>query len=186
MVPHPTAAKPGRQQFLIPGICPLRSAWVRSERPGFNRQCLTGVTWPAGMLTQATQSSPPLSRAPVPLDSSVAEIGSAGSTGKGPKERADSVVRRIAAGLAGPQTTKLKRTLPSQQPWGCSLPPSGGRAVAAGWKGTWARAIPHHQYNGAQGRQPLQKTNAAAAACARFVLASRGGQPGAMPHGLPE
>ena len=60
MVPPPKAGSPDGSSSYTWNLPPPFGC-ARSERPGFNRQCLTEATWLAGMLTQATNSSPPLS-----------------------------------------------------------------------------------------------------------------------------
>ena len=130
MVPPPMDGSPGGSSSYTWSLLPPLG-YTRSGRPGFNRQCPTGVPWPAGMLTQATQSSPPLSSCTsLSLTARWQKSEHAGDTREGAQ---GSCMRSLAAGLAGPGE-KQKRNRPRRvlncRCWACKLlPPLYGSAL---------------------------------------------------------
>ena len=132
---------------------------------------------------RATLPSPPLDRHRSRLRHSGSQYRLPKSPSRGPRGvLAIAAARVSSSGLAGPENKhKHSLTRPAES-WGCSLPPSSGRAIAAGWKGP-GLVLYRTSNNGAQGRQPLQKMQCwLAACCALFRCRSIGGG-GGRGHG---
>ena len=137
---------------------------------------------------RATLPSPPLDRHRSRLRHSGSQYRLPKSPSRGPRGvLAIAAARVSSSGLARPENKhKHSLTRPAES-WGCSLPPSSGRAKAAGWKGP-GLVLYRTSNNGAQGRQPLQKImlqqqQQLARACSAPVGVGSWGQ---YPHGLPK